>query len=289
MFDVILIDFSWLYNKYYYVAKVRPLRESNESEDLMLQVYDMLYRFLSLVEKSYPTSKLLLVLDSPLSTTDNFSLNPQYKQNRNKEEKREVYKEFKNVIGRLSQKLSKKFTFIRALGYEADQVIAFLSEKYEKDYKVLIFTGDKDLLQMSYYPNVEISDKYEKGMFLIKSDKEIFEKFRNNKGEDFTRISKNKRDILKYRVLKGDQSDNLKSVFPRIRDVEIANIIKNYWVDDEELTEVRINDIIDDIKGDNSKLAEKLQESATTWLTNYRIMNLYGLQNIPVKKVVKHG
>lgn len=289
MFNVILVDFSWLYNKYYYVAKVKPLRESNTPEDLALQVYDMLYRFLTLVEKSYLSSKFLLVLDSPLSTTDNISLNANYKQNRNKEEKKEVYRGFKEIVGRLSQKLSNKFNFVRALGYEADQVIAYLSEKYQKQYKVLIFTGDKDLLQMSYYPNVEISDKYEKGMFLLKSDKDIFEKFKNNKGEDFTRISTNKKDILKYRVLKGDQSDNLKSVFPRIKDTEIVDIIKHYWIDEETLSLSRISDIIDDIRGDNIKLAEKLQENAEVWLTNYKIMNLYNLEGLKVKKVVKHG
>lgn len=289
MFDVILIDFSWLYNKYYYVAKSRPLKERCTPEELATEVYNMLYNFLSLVEKSYSSSKVLLVLDSPLSTTDNLSLNVNYKQNRNKEEKKEVYKGFKEIVGKLSQRLSNKFNFVRALGYEADQVIAFLSEKYQEQYKVLIFTGDKDLLQMSHYSNVEISDKYEKGMFLLKSDKEIFEKFKNNKGEDFTRISTNKKDILKYRVLKGDQSDNLKPVFPRIKDVEIVDIIKNYWIDEESLSMERISDIIDDIRGDNVKLAEKLQESAEVWLTNYKIMNLYNLEGLKVKKVVKHG
>lgn len=288
MFDVILVDFSWIYNKYYYVAKVKPLRESSKPEDIMLQVEDMLYRFFTLVEKSYPSAKVLLVLDSPLSTTSNISLNSNYKQNRNKEEKKEVYKCFKDIVGLLSQKFSNKINFVRALGYEADQVIAYLSEKYQSKYKVLIFTGDKDLLQVSYYPNVEISDKYEKGMFILKTDKEIFEKFKNNKGEDFTRISTNKRDILKYRVLKGDQSDNLKPVFPRIKDTEIVDIIKNYWIDEEYLSLNRILDIIEDIKGDNVKLAEKLKESAEVWLTNYKIMNLYNLEGLKVKRVLKH-
>lgn len=289
MFDVILVDFSWIYNKYYYVAKVKPLRESSKPEDIMLQVEDMLYRFFTLVEKSYPSAKVLLVLDSPLSTTGNISLNSNYKQNRNKEEKKEVYKCFKDIVGLLSQKFSNKINFVRALGYEADQVIAYLSEKYQSKYKVLIFTGDKDLLQVSYYPNVEISDKYEKGMFILKTDKEIFEKFKNNKGEDFTRISTNKRDILKYRVLKGDQSDNLKPVFPRIKDTEIVDIIKNYWIDEEYLSLNRISDIIEDIKGDNVKLAEKLKENAEVWLTNYKIMNLYNLEGLKVKRVLKHA
>ena len=251
----------------------------------------MLTQFFSLVEKSYPRTKVLLVLDPPLSSTENFSLCEEYKQNRNKEEKKKVYENFKEVVGELSIKLSKKFTFIRAIGYEADQVIAHLAELHQKDKKVLIFTGDKDLLQLSYFPNVEISDKFEKGTFILKTDKEIFSKFKNSKGEDFTRISTNKKDILKYRVLKGDTSDNLGPVFPRIKDAEIVDIIKDYWIDDmsEGLTEQRIEDIIDDIKGDNEELATKLGKSKETWLRNFKLMNLYGLKDLPIRKVVKHG
>ena len=289
MFDIILIDFSWIYNKYYYVAKTRPIIEGHGQKENQVQVYDMLMRLFSLIERSHPSSKVLLVLDSPLSTTTNFTLYKEYKQNRNKKEKEEVYKSFKTIVGKLSQELNKKFTFVRALGYEADQVIASLAEKYQERYQVLIFTGDKDLLQLSYYSNISISDKYEKGMFLTKSDAEIFGKFKNSKGEDFTRISNNKRDILKYRVLKGDPSDNLSPVFPRIKDTEIVSIIKNYWIDEEELTEPRINDILDDLRSDDIKLAQKLESNKDIWLRNYKVMNLYGLKDLPVKKVVKHG
>lgn len=289
MFDVILIDFSWIYNKYYYVAKTRPNIEGHEQIDINIRVYDMLYRLFTLIEKSYSSAKFLLTLDSPLSATSNFILCSTYKQNRNKEEKKEVYAAFKSIVGKLSQRLSNKFTFVRARGYEADQVIAYLAEKYQEKYEVLIFTGDKDLLQLSYYSKVNISDKYEKGMFLIKTDEEIFGKFKNSKGEDFTRISTNKRDILKYRVLRGDTSDNLSPVFPRIKDIEIKSIIQEYWLDNEELTMERIEDILDDLRGSNNALAEKLSESKDIWLRNYKIMNLYGLRDLPVKKVVQHA
>ena len=218
MFDLILIDFSWIYNKYYYVAKVRPLREDNNLEP---QVYDMLFRLFSLIERSYPSAKKLLVLDPPLSSTGSLDICSEYKQQRNKEEKKEVYRCIKSIIGNLSKNLSSRYLFVRDLKHEADQTIAYLAEKNQLKHKVLIFSGYKYLLQLSYYPNVEISDKYEKGQFLLKTDKEIFEKFKNSKGEDFTRISENKRDILKYRVLKGDASDNLGPVFPRIKDKDI--------------------------------------------------------------------
>ena len=293
MFDLILIDFSWLYNKYYYVAKVRPLhtpKELQSNDYLVPTIRDMVLRFCTLINKSHPTANVMLVLDPPLSSTENYSLCEEYKQNRNKEEKKEVYKRFKDIVGQLSQQLNKKFSFVRALGYEADQVIAYLAET-NQDKNVLIFSGDKDLLQLSYFPNVSISEKYEKGMFLLKTDDEIFKKFKNNKGEDFTRISTNKKDILKYRVLKGDTSDNLSPVFPRIKDTEIVSIIKDYWIDDmsEGLIEIIINDIINDIKGDNRELAKKLKENKDVWLRNYKMMNLFGLKGLPIKKVVKHG
>ena len=293
MFDLILIDFSWLYNKYYYVASVRPCHSAKErgsNEYLIPEIRDMLLRFFTLIRKSHPSANIFLVLDPPLSTTENYSLCEEYKQNRNKDEKRKVYERFKDIVGELSLRVDNKYAFVRAIGYEADQVIAFLAET-NQDKNVLIFSGDKDLLQLTYFPNVSISDKYEKGMFLLKTDDEIFKKFKNNKGEDFTRISTNKKDILKYRVLKGDTSDNLPPVFPRIRDAEIVNIIKEYWVDDmsEGLSEQRVKDIIDDLKHDNRELAKKLKKSREVWLRNYKIMNLFGLKDLPIKKVVKHG
>ena len=291
MFDLILVDFSWIYNKYYYVTKTRPMRtlkELQSDEYLVPTLSDRLLRLFNLIGKNYPTSRVLLVLDPPLSSTENFALCEDYKQNRDKKEKEKVYKRFKDVVGTLCYKLSKRFTFVRAMGFEADQVIAYLAERHQADKKVLIFTGDKDMLQLSYYPNVQISDKYEKGSFELKTDKEIFEKFKNNKGEDFTRISTNKKDILKYRVLKGDTSDNLGPVFPRIKDTEIVDIIKNYWVSEDELTDVQINEMIKSIRETNSELAQKLRKSKSVWLRNYRMMNLFGLHDIPIKKVAKH-
>ena len=289
MFDLILVDFSWIYNKYYYVAKVKPELNSMKDRNLGEEVLRMLSRLFNLMRTSYPKARVYLVLDPPTKSVNNFNLCETYKQNRNKEEKKEVYLSFKDIVGALSKKLDSKFTFVRAKGFEADQVIAYLAEKY-KDRNVLIFSGDKDLLQLTYYDNIDISDKYEKGAFLIKADEDIFSKFKNSKGEDFTRISTNKKDILKYRVLKGDPSDNLSSVFPRIKDTEIVSIIRDYWVDNQEegLTEERINKILEDLKEDNPTLAIKLEESKSRWLTNYKIMNLYGLKGVEVKRVRAH-
>jgi 5'-3' exonuclease len=284
MKTLILIDFSWLYNKYYYTAYNSysvAFKEENPEEVLER----ILREFLTLVERVYKC-RIFMVLDSPTATLKNFKLFEGYKQNRNKEEKKEVYKPFNKTVMALTKTLnSKSFSFIKAKLYEADQLLAYIVKKYHDKHNIIIYSGDKDLLQLTAYPNTYISEKFEKGKFLLKSDKEIFEKFKNSKGEDFTRISTNKKDILKYRVLKGDTSDNLSPVFPRIKDTEITDIVKNYWLGEEELTEVGMNNVIESLKVSNPKLAEKLNESKEVWLRNYKIMDLFHVDDMDIRRL----
>ena len=286
MFDLILIDFSWLYNKYFYVAKyqakVKGIPVTQVPDFVHALVIDMLSQFLGRMLDSYFTSKVLCVLDTPTSTLVNTTEG--YKQNRDKEEKKEVYKNLNGTIAALSA--NPKLTFIKSKGYEADQVIASLAEKYCDSKAILIYSGDKDLLQLTYHKRVKVSDKFEKGKFLVKTDQEIFEKFKNTKGEDFTRISEDKRDILKYRVLKGDPSDNLGPVFPRIKDTEIISIIQEYWKDQEALDENMVNVIVESVRVSNPKLAEKLEGGLDNWVKNYRMMNLHGIKDLQISKVV---
>lgn len=287
MKKLILVDFSWLYNKYYYVATYKVgLNEEAENPEEVL--FTMLHQFLRLVEKTQAPCKIILAFDSQTSSLKNFQLFEGYKQNRNKEEKKSVYAPLKGVARKLHKILNPKvFYFMRKESYEADQLLAYMVKKYHKKYEIILYSGDKDLLQLTSYPNTFVSEKFEKGKFLIKTDKEIFEKFKDNKGVDFTRISTNKRDILKYRSLKGDPSDNLSPVFPRIKDKEIMSIIQEYWVDNQEenLSEERINDIIEDIRGDNELLANKLEGSKEIWLRNYKIMDLLHVDDINMKRL----
>ena len=289
MFELILIDFSWLYNRYYYVAKcqadTKGISAEEKPEWIKATLLNMLTSFLNIVKEKYFTAKVLLALDTPTSELVGSPSKEGYKQNRDKEEKHEVYQNLKSVIYALSE--DEKLTFIRAWGYEADHVIAYIAEKYCGSKAILIYSGDKDLLQLTYHKRIKVADKFEKGSFLIKTDCEIYNKFKNSKGEDFTRISEDKRDILKYRVLKGDPSDNLKPVFPRIKDSEIANIIKNYWIDHEDFSSERAFKIIEDLKGDNPKLAEKLQENIDNWVRNYNLMNLHGIEDLKIKRIGK--
>lgn len=288
MRTLILIDFSWLYNKYYFVASYALGNDikGNFNDTLENILYRMLYEFLVRIV-SINKVKVILALDSPTSTLNNYKIFEGYKQNRNKELKKEVYSILDDILLRLIKSLdSKSFSFVKAKGYEADQILSYVVKKFCDSYKIIIFSGDKDLIQLTSYPNTYISDKFEKGNFIIKTDEELFKKFKNSKDEDFTRISTNKKDILKYRVLKGDTSDNLSPVFPRIKDREIVEIIKNYWVGEGALSENYIDYIIEEVRKGNEVLAEKLRQNKDIWLRNYKIMDLLHVEGIKVKRLL---
>ena len=288
MRTLILIDFSWLYNKYYYVTlanySISSVKDKKSKEEALEK---MLRQFLTLIESSYKGAKIMIALDSPVHTLNNYRIFKGYKQNRNKELKKEVYAFLNNILLKLVKNLnSKSFSFVKAMGYEADQILAYIVKKFYNQTKIIVFSGDKDLIQLTSYENVFISDKFEKGKFILKTDKELFQKFKNSKGEDFTRISKNKKDILKYRVLKGDTSDNLSPVFSRIKDKEIIDIVKNYWVEEGVLSENYIDSIIEEVKKGNEILAEKLEKSKDIWLRNYKIMDLLHVEGMKVKRLL---
>lgn len=286
---LILIDFSWLYNKYYFVSSFALGNDfkGNFNDDIESYLYKMLFQFLTRIKNCYPKSKVTLALDSPTTTLNNFKIFEGYKQNRDKELKKEVYACLDSVLKKLIRNLSREtFAFIKAKGYEADQILSYMIKKLHSKHEIILFSGDKDLIQLTAYSNVFISDKFEKGNFIIKTDEELFQKFKNSKGEDFTRVSTNKKDILKYRTLKGDTSDNLSPVFPRIKDREIVEIIKNYWIGEGALSENYIDYIIEEVRKGNEVLAEKLKESKDIWLRNYKIMDLFHVEGIKVKRLL---
>ena len=59
--------------------------------------------------------------------------------------KKEVYKNLELTISKLAE--DKDLYFFKAYGYEADQLIAFLAEKYCDTKAICIFSGDKEIIE----------------------------------------------------------------------------------------------------------------------------------------------
>lgn len=266
MDKVLIIDFMNLYIKYYWVYK--HSYESMGTEEVHKKHVQGLTRFFSLIEKNNKDySKIYLVLDCARNNTDNKELFEDYKEGRIKEDG--INKNLDKVISLLS--IVPRFTILKNNKKEADEVIAYLALKHGKNSEVTIYSNDKDFLQLTANPNISITEKYEKGKFLILKDDDIFSKFKNSKKEDFRRISTNKSDIIKYRTFKGDKSDNISAAVPRLLDKDIIYIIQNCWKESYLDKEVYYH-IVDAI--DKEPLKNKVKEYRDNILRNYQLMNL---------------
>ena len=284
-----LVDFSWLYNKYYYGVVVNSLKEPEPSindKELAERISIYLNNHLSNISKLLGDTEVILVLDPKTSDLVNSKIYSGYKAQRDTEIKHEVYKFQPQVI----KALSKKYTALISDEYEADQVIAHLAIKYKSNYRgVIIYSGDKDLIQLTCYKSVKIADSYKNKELHILTDKEIFSKFKDYRYIPFDeRISSNKVDILKYRVLRGDVSDNIPPVVPRLKDADIKVIITECW-QENKFSEEYLNEVLDKLYYINGTLSDKLRNNKDNWIRNIKLMNLFsmGKKEINIKEV--HG
>lgn len=271
MNKVLIIDLSHLYVKYFYVSMYNY--ESKGMDVVHKSHMQGLFRFFSLIHKNNSDFKnIYVVMDGKLKDTDNKGLFEDYKEGRTKIDG--IHKNEDKFISLLS--MLPRITVLRNNNREADDVIAYMAMKLCKNNKVIIHSGDKDFLQLTSIPNIFVSDKYNKGKFITFTDEEIFDKFKNNKKESFTRISSNKNDILKYRVFKGDASDNIPPAIPRLLDKDIAYLIQNCWKQEYLNKEVFYN-IVDTVEKDSLK--QKLKDNRDNIFRNYQLMNLKDRKN----------
>ncbi len=115
-----------------------------------------------------------------------------YKAGRNKEEQSSVYENETKLIPLISS-LGIKNLFPKIL--EADDVIAWITEKLKATELITIVSSDKDFLQL-VQPNVQVYSPAKDIVYNIKNFK--------------TLIGIEPTDYLKFKALTGDTADNLK-------------------------------------------------------------------------------
>lgn len=227
------------------------------------------------LDKNNTFSKKYVVLDGKYCSQRQKSLLPGYKAGR--ESKENIYKHVEPFVKELSD-CCKTVTFQRADRYEADEVIASWA-KYLKDDEIYIYSGDKDLIQLTFLGNVYIGDhysnKYPLSVIPYTADDMIqkVSKISNGKFKDY-------KNILKFRVFRGDSSDNIPPVIPRLASKTIVDVIDN-WDLSAPLNTVVVDNMINQIlltkKVDRDELFGNI-------VRNYLLMNLI---HIPYKRILK--
>jgi hypothetical protein len=137
---------------------------------------------------------------------------PLYKENRTEKKEKDEYLDlFYNTINEIKEIL-KNYTNIKVIdvnGAEGDDIIAVLTEYIftnDPKAKIIILSTDKDFHQLlKFGNNIKIFDPYKKEYKNIKfSKKELYEK-----------------------IIKGDRSDNIPNIYPRMKKEIFENIVSD--------------------------------------------------------------
>ena len=150
-------------------------------------------------------------------------------------------------------------------GFEADDVIGTLAKKFGKKLKVLILTGDLDILQL-INKNVSVYT-LRRGMTdtFIYREKEVRERY----GLEINQL-------IDYKGLRGDPSDNIPGV-PGVGEKTATVLLKEFK------TMENLYKKLDKIE--NKKLAEKLKENKKMAFFSKRLATIR--EDVPVKVNLK--
>lgn len=212
---IILVDFSWvMYNSYY---------ASNENAEDAVRLFTE--RIFTL-RNSYPTSAMILVMDSPTGTSFRKQLYPDYKGDRKHPEG--VFKYLKEIMQIVS--LAQNIFFVQDSEWESDDLIYTLHNLY-KDYSggIMIFSQDQDFLP------------------LISKTTTIFHTVKKQMAVPVTRQEAEKR--LKYapdlmdeiKIICGDAHNNVKGI-PYFRKKVASEIIRACREKGFSMSQVFLND-----------------------------------------------
>ncbi len=126
---------------------------------------------------------------------------------------------------------------IELLGYEADDIIGTLAEKYKKDYEIIIASGDLDMLQLVDDKKVRVFTLKRGIKDTILYDEDAV-KVRYSFGPEY---------IVDYKALRGDPSDNIPGV-KGVGEKIATELILKFG---------HLEDIYKALKNDEKKFADK--------------------------------
>lgn len=268
MRDLLLIDFSYLYNRYYYAC----------GED---KFFDQLYNSaITRIEQNDFYARKYLILDGERGTEVNKQLLPEYKGKRG--DKSKVYARLREMLVKISQEC-KTIKIVRNKYYEADMLIAAYTHYFHKEFNISIYSGDKDLIQLMSLDNVLVNDVVSDNFIVQGCDKsKVLSRFKIEGIKDYS-------DIIKYRIFKGDASDSIPVAMPRLKMDIIEGLIKDYWKEGPLTAEVLDNMQNSSLLQNNPKnktALDKFIRGRDNLERNWKLMQLV---HIPVATVLQES
>ena len=184
-----------LANNYFGVKSNIIQKHVDENKKLNLHIYTTTKRWINVIQK-YNFDKVMFVFDSKEKPVFRKEIFPSYKT---KSKPKPLLEDSIQTTKKLLDHLY--LDYLSIPGYEADDIIATLVEKYKKGYQIYIWSNDKDLYQL-VDKNVSLVkyDKFSYGLTLI-DEKYIYDT------ENLL-----PKEYLEYKVIYGDKSNNTPGV-----------------------------------------------------------------------------
>jgi len=164
----------------------------------------------------------------------------------------------KQQMGRLIEYLEQlPLTLVCIDGIEADDTIAYISQQLLSESDIFIMSTDKDFLQL-VDERVKVWSPTKKKLY--------------TKDEVFDEFGIPSRNILTYRILDGDKSDNITG----IRGCGIKSIIKYIQpiTEDKDFSVIDLLDYVENSSDNKIKLLDTIQNSRNLVKRNYLLMQL---------------
>ena len=265
---ILLIDLNWTYNRFYYI-----MTQQGHSDTATATNRGVL-EFFTRIQRTHQFSKVFVLVDGrhPRTVLENEG----YKANR--ANKSTVYcklDEFCKACASIPNTV-----VLQNDQAEADELIAYICAKHHEHARITIYSGDKDLLQLAVYPSVWFSNSYKQGHFHELTREEVLKKF-GTKKEHINRYE----DILIYKVLRGDLSDNIPPPIQRLQFKKIQ-LFLDKLVGSPLMSRESFKYAVEQIQKEDKKFAQQLLEKEEEIFRNYKLMSLVDFAG---KEYIKEG
>jgi DNA polymerase-1 len=214
-------------------------------------------------------SRCVIVFDGKGGSKRRSKIYPEYKATRKVKKRlnrnvdwgtapQDEQESMKQQMGRLIEYLEQlPLTLVCIDGIEADDTIAYISQQLLSESDIFIMSTDKDFLQL-VDDRVKVWSPTKKKLY--------------TKNEVFEEYGIPSRNILTYRVLDGDKSDNIGG----IRGAGIKSIVKYIQpiTEDKDFTIMDLFDYAEKTSDKKIKLLENIKNSSNLLKRNYLLMQL---------------
>lgn len=197
----------------------------------------------------FPMYDVVVTFDEPNKDTFRHQLDGKYKK-KNSSKKQKVHKKYiYDQIAEIKKILDKlNIVHYSTNQWEADDVIGMLTKYYEeKNYLITIVSSDKDILQL-------ISKKTRVAYLGTHSKIKIF----NNKNIGELTNGLTADEIIPFKILAGDKSDNIKGLGIKRKN---GKCLIDYWTTEEATNYIKEYHTIKNMMKNISKIPEPFQSS----------------------------